>query len=118
MEPSMISPPISGGITFPLPIILNIPQLQQVIAILDHLKEIIQMFFTGACVSHAVSMTKYLGSDALDYSVTFKQGESRIEPNFTPARDLKVYWKTFSQFAYECGQSRLWAGVHFQARIK
>ncbi len=88
-------------------------------------------------MSHSVAMSKFLGSDALDWDVTFERGESRIEPGYLPAHNLTVCFgvlsvglfclpllllfqinlKTFTQMGYECGQSRLWAGVHFQDAI-
>jgi hypothetical protein len=68
----------------------------------------------GACVAHMSAMQKFLGSDALNWDVTFEQGSSRIEPGALPARNMTFRISTFSQFAEECGQSRLWAGVHFQ----
>ncbi len=59
-------------------------------------------------------MQTFLGSDTLNWNYTFKAGTSRIEKGITPYRDLTIYIDTFSQIGYECGQSRLWAGVHFQ----
>lgn len=72
---------------------------------------------TGACVTHAEAMKLFLGSDELDWDVTFARGESRIEPGYLPSRNQTYKIKTFSQIGNECGQSRLWAGVHFQDAI-
>ena len=56
-------------------------------------------------------------TDLLNWDVTFEAGESRIEPGAVPARNTTYHFKTLSQFETECGQSRLWAGVHFQDAI-
>ena len=49
-----------------------------------------------------------------DFEVLDKQpGSSIIEPDVTPAAPIALGWTTWDDFAYECGMSRLWAGVHF-----
>ena len=55
--------------------------------------------------------------DLLNWDVTFEAGDSRIEPGAVPARNTTYHFKSLSQFETECGQSRLWAGVHFQDAI-
>ena len=47
----------------------------------------------------------------------FAQGSSRIEPGLTPASDIVLAWETWTDFATDCGLSRLWGGVHFAAAI-
>ena len=42
---------------------------------------------------------------------------ARIEPGITPATDMELFFPTWTQFVSECGQSRVWAGVHFQAAV-
>ena len=59
----------------------------------------------------------FIFTDLLNWDVTFEAGESRIEPGAVPARNTTYHFKTLSQFETECGQSRLWAGVHFQDAI-
>ena len=49
--------------------------------------------------------------------MTFEKGESRIEPGTLPPRNVTYRLQTFSDFAFECGESRMWAGVHFQDAI-
>jgi hypothetical protein len=44
-------------------------------------------------------------------------GSSRIEPAITPAADTVLQFDTWSDLAADCGQSRVWAGVHFQAAV-
>lgn len=72
---------------------------------------------TGACVTHASAMQSYLGDDDLSWDVEFEAGSSRIEPGALPPRNVSYRIKTFSDFAFECGESRMWAGVHFQDAI-
>ena len=72
---------------------------------------------TGACVAHAESMKVFLGNDDLSWDIEFEAGESRIEPGTLPPRNVSYRLNTFSDFAYQCGESRMWAGVHFQDAI-
>lgn len=72
---------------------------------------------TALCAAHAHSARRYLGSDQLGWSVSRAEGSSRIEPGVTPADDLTLRWDTWTDFARECGISRLWGGVHFRAAI-
>jgi hypothetical protein len=44
-------------------------------------------------------------------------GSSRVEPGLTPAADISLDFPTWSQFAADCGQSRVWAGVRFQSAV-
>jgi hypothetical protein len=71
------------------------------------------------CAAHAQASRRFLGSDALNWSVPAPMGSSRIEPGVTPASDITLGpWTTWSDFEHECGQSRLWGGVHFRAAIE
>jgi len=72
---------------------------------------------TGACVAHAETMKLFLGDDDLSWDVGFEAGSSRIEPGALPYRNVSYRIQTFSDFAFECGESRMWAGVHFQDAI-
>lgn len=49
--------------------------------------------------------------------MTVKSGESVKEPGYLPVKDFQIYYKTWSDFNYECGQSRFWGGVHFPDSI-
>ena len=62
-------------------------------------------------------MKVFLGNDDLSWDVPFKAFESRIEPDTLPPRDVTYRIDTWTDFAYQCGQSRMWAGVHFQDAI-
>jgi hypothetical protein len=71
------------------------------------------------CEAHAQSARRFLGSDALNWSVPAPKGSSRVEPGLTPAADIVLGpWATWTEWATECGLSRLWGGVHFLASIE
>lgn len=79
---------------------------------------------TCFCYAQAQAMRSYipLGTatplgDELNFTVHVEEGSSRIEPGITPASNIKLTFDTWSDFAYECGQSRIWAGVHFQSAV-
>jgi hypothetical protein len=38
-------------------------------------------------------------------------------PGPPPARDITIGWATWTEFARDCGLSRLWGGVHFRSAI-
>jgi hypothetical protein len=70
------------------------------------------------CAAHAGSARRYLGSDQLGYEVSRPAGSSRVEPGITPATDTLLRWETWTEFASDCGESRIWAGVHFPAAVE
>ena len=74
----------------------------------------------SACFCHAHSMSAklYLGSDTLNWTVPKAAGSSRVEPGITPAGDIALHFPTWSGFAEACGDSRVWAGVHFPAAVQ
>ncbi|RVT51683.1 vanadium-dependent haloperoxidase [Rubrivivax albus] len=72
---------------------------------------------TCFCAAHAQASRRYLGTDTLGWVVPYARGSSRVEPGITPTADLQLSFPTWSQFETDCGQSRLWGGVHFQAAI-
>ncbi len=72
---------------------------------------------TCSCTAHGQAARHFFGSDELGWTINFAAGSSRIEPGMTPAEDLTVTIATWSELEEICGQSRIWAGVHFQAAI-
>ncbi|MCG8311860.1 MAG: vanadium-dependent haloperoxidase [Pseudomonadales bacterium] len=72
---------------------------------------------TCFCSAHAESARLFLGSDDLNWSVPRPAGSSRIEPGITPIADTALQFPTWSDLEADCGQSRVWAGVHFQAAV-
>jgi hypothetical protein len=70
------------------------------------------------CAAHAQASRRFLGSDALGWTVNYQRGSSRVEPGVTPAADTALSFETWTKFEDTCGQSRFWAGVHFRASIE
>ena len=73
---------------------------------------------TCGCYAQAQAVRRFSGSDKLNWSVAYPAGASRVEPGFTPAEDLTLSFATWTDFAQDCGQSRVWAGVHFHAAVE
>ncbi len=70
------------------------------------------------CAAHAQSARLFLpNGDLLGYPVNRPAGSSRVEPGITPAVDTTIVFDTWADFAADCGQSRVWAGVHFQSAV-
>jgi len=70
------------------------------------------------CQAHGQAARLYLGNDNLNWTVPVLAGTSRIEPGITPAADTNLFFPTWTQFVEDCGQSRVWAGVHFQDAVE
>ena len=70
------------------------------------------------CTAQAQAMRRFTGTDELNWTIRFPAGSSRIEPGITPAEDLEVNIATWTAFAQTCGESRVWAGVHFYPSIE
>lgn len=70
------------------------------------------------CAAHAQAGRRYLKSDFIDFHSPFSAGSSRIEPGVTPAADATVSYTTWTDFSLDCGLSRIWAGVHFEAAVE
>lgn len=70
------------------------------------------------CAAHSQAARRYFGSDVLGFALPAPAGSSLVEPGVTPAEDILLGpWPTWTAFEEECGQSRLWGGVHFQASV-
>lgn len=72
---------------------------------------------TCFCSAHAESARLFLGSDELNWSIPRAAGSSRVEPGITPAADMELRFPTWTDLETNCGQSRVWAGVHFQSAV-
>ena len=44
-------------------------------------------------------------------------GSSSREPHVTPANLVVVHYEKWSEFVKDCGDSRVWSGLHFQAAV-
>jgi hypothetical protein len=69
------------------------------------------------CAAHAHVMRELHGENSLAFEVNYATGTSSVEPSITPATDTTFGWNNWSDVDYDCGQSRLWAGVHFPDSI-
>jgi hypothetical protein len=69
------------------------------------------------CAAHAQAARLFLGHDNLGFPVQYPAGSSRVEPGITPAADTLLVFPNWTEFANDCGQSRVWAGVHFQSAV-
>jgi hypothetical protein len=56
----------------------------------------------------------FTGKDDLGASVTIRAGSSKVEPGTTPAHDVTLSWRTFSEAADQAGLSRRYGGIHFE----
>lgn len=65
------------------------------------------------CAAHAVAARQFLGNDNLFWHVPIPQGQSVVEPGLTPSADTEIVFDTWTDFEQDCGQSRVWGGVHF-----
>ncbi len=55
----------------------------------------------------------FTGSDAFNHGATIRAGSSLYDPSL-PAQDVTLSWATFTGAACEAGQSRVYAGIHFE----
>ena len=63
-------------------------------------------------------MRRYTGADELGWVINFPAGSSYIEPGFTPAEDIQITIATWTEFAETCGESRVWASIHFYPAVE
>jgi hypothetical protein len=70
------------------------------------------------CNAHAQAARLFLGDDELGWQIPKAAGSSRVEPGITPASDAVLRFDSWSEFAADCGESRVWAGVHFPAAVR
>ena len=70
------------------------------------------------CLAYAELTPRFTGTDKADISWSVAKGSSRIEPGVTPAEDMTLRWNSWSDFARECGESRLWGGENFRSAIE
>jgi hypothetical protein len=73
---------------------------------------------TSFCSSQAEAARLFRGTDALDFSYTAAKGSSQVEPGITPAKDIPLTYHSWTDFAKDCGMSRVWSGAHFISAVK
>lgn len=67
-------------------------------------------------VEHALANTNK--KDDFRYQFTVPKGSSRFYPGQVPENDMVITINRLSDWNKLCGQSRLWAGVHFEPSVK
>lgn len=70
------------------------------------------------CTAFAEAAQLVLGTDETEIVVNRPAGSSTVEPGVTPAADLTLRWTRWTDFAADCGMSRLWGGVHFRPAVE
>ncbi|WP_225801861.1 DUF6851 domain-containing protein [Streptomyces sp. NK15101] len=70
------------------------------------------------CLAYAELTPLFTGTDKADINYRAAKGSSLIEPGVTPAQDVTLHWNSWSEFAAECGESRLWGGENFRSAIE
>ena len=72
---------------------------------------------TAGCLAYAQHTRRFLGSDAMDITIPVPKGSSVVEPGITPAADLTLHWSNLTDWASDCGKSRVWGGDNFPASV-
>ena len=69
------------------------------------------------CLAFVQQLRRTLGTDQLNIFIPVPKGTSRVEPGVTPATDIALQWTNLTDYANDCGQSRIWAGENFRSSI-
>ena len=70
------------------------------------------------CSAYAQAFRRYSGSEEIEsFTTVLRAGSSVVEPEVTPADDVTISFETWTEYEETCGESRLWAGVHFRPSV-
>ena len=70
------------------------------------------------CSAYAQAFRRYSGSEEIEgFTTVLRTGSSVIEPEVTPVDDVIIRFGTWTEYEETCGESRLWAGVHFRPSV-
>ena len=70
------------------------------------------------CAAYAQAFRRYSGSEDIEsFTTVLEAGSSVIEPEITPAGHMTISFETWTEYEQTCGESRLWAGVHFRPSV-
>ncbi|MGW4820604.1 DUF6851 domain-containing protein [Streptomyces sp. NPDC004227] len=69
------------------------------------------------CLVFAQKVRRFTGTDKINLYFPVAKGASVIEPGVTPASDLMLHWSSWTDYAADCGKSRIWAGENFQSAV-
>lgn len=70
------------------------------------------------CLAFASQVRLFTGTDQANITYAAAKGSSVVEPGITPATDVKLQWSNWTDFANDCGESRVAAGENFPSAIK
>lgn len=70
------------------------------------------------CLAYAQQARRFTGSDQMEIFVPAPKGSSLVEPGITPAADMTLHWSTLTDFAADCGKSRVWGGENFPSSVE
>ncbi|MFE1439656.1 DUF6851 domain-containing protein [Streptomyces sp. NPDC058739] len=73
---------------------------------------------SALCQAFVEQVRRFTGTDQADISFAAPKGSSFVEPGVTPAADTTLRWATWTDFARECGESRVWGGENFPEAIE
>ena len=74
---------------------------------------------TAFCAAYAQAFRRYSGTeDTESFTTALRPGSSVIEPVTTPATNVTIKFKTWTEYEETCGESRLWGGVHFRPSVE
>ncbi|MFB4277519.1 vanadium-dependent haloperoxidase [Nonomuraea sp. MTCD27] len=60
-------------------------------------------------------LKRFTGADTFAGQALIAKGSSLVEPGVTPAQDVTLRWRSFSEAADEAGISRRYGGIHFRS---
>lgn len=71
------------------------------------------------CTAFAETLQLLTGQDDIAFPLTetFEAGTSKTEEGVTPANDITIEYNKWSDIAIDCGESRLYGGMHFDEAI-
>mmetsp|Transcript_42003 Transcript_42003/g.88149 ORF Transcript_42003/g.88149 Transcript_42003/m.88149 type:complete len:557 (-) Transcript_42003:353-2023(-) len=71
------------------------------------------------CTAFAEAMKQITGKDDIGITLSkdFEAGSSKTEPDVTPKQKITLNYNKWSDIALDCGESRLYGGMHFQAAV-
>lgn len=72
----------------------------------------------AVCLGYAQVARRFTGTDKLEIFFPIARGSSLVEPGVTPASNLTLHWSSYSDWARDCGKSRVWAGENFPSSVE
>lgn len=72
----------------------------------------------AVCLGYAQVARRFTGTDNLETFLPIAKGSSLVEPGVTPANDLTLHYSRISDWASDCGQSRVWGGENFPSSVE